>query len=402
MLLAPLLWGERARADEPAPASSANATSKARPSTDDDSTTRVTSEVSAYTDSDHVTIFTPSIGASIENVTTGASLHGRYLVDVVSAASVDVVTTASRAFKEVRQAGTLSADYKPHDFGLSIAGSISREPDYLSTGGSLSLTKDFDEKNTTLNGGFGYSRDVAGRSGTPFAIFSRELQRSSFTAGLTQVVDRASVFSLSLDVVLERGDQSKPYRYVPMFSADNAAAAARGASNAWVTAHREAERPLEQLPLSRRRVALSARYQHRFAEMGSTLRLDERVYADTWGLLATSTEGRWLFDAGRRFTLWPHVRFHAQNSTSFWKRAYVTGAAPSFNLPELRTGDRELGALHTITAGGGIKWSIGPAADPHAMGIAFHGDAIYTTYSDALYLSNRTGVLGALTFEGEL
>ena len=47
----------------------------------------------------------PMIAASIENVTTGASIRGRYLVDVVSAASVDIVSTASRRWQETRQAG---------------------------------------------------------------------------------------------------------------------------------------------------------------------------------------------------------------------------------------------------------------------------------------------------------
>ena len=43
---------------------------------------------------------------------------------------------------------------------------------------------------------------------------------------------------------------------------------------------------------------------------------------------------------GRRFILWPHLRFHAQNSVSFWQRAYT--ATSSGDLPALRTGDREL------------------------------------------------------------
>ena len=60
-------------------------------------------------------MFTPSIAASIENVLDGASLKGRYIVDVVSAASADVVSTASPRRMEVRNAGSLEASYKPTD-----------------------------------------------------------------------------------------------------------------------------------------------------------------------------------------------------------------------------------------------------------------------------------------------
>jgi len=101
---------------------------------DDTSTKRAAFEIATYADNDNVTVFTPSIAASIENVLQGASLRGRYIVDVVSAASADVVATASPRWTEVRHAGSLEATYKPHNFGVTIAGSVSSEPDYISFG----------------------------------------------------------------------------------------------------------------------------------------------------------------------------------------------------------------------------------------------------------------------------
>src|SRR6516165_2766653 len=100
---------------------------------EDPTTKRASMEFAGYNDSDHVTVLTPSIALGIEN-TSGASLHATYLVDIVSAASVDIVSTASTRWKEVRHAGTLEAEYKPHDFGVSIGTSVSSEPDYLSYG----------------------------------------------------------------------------------------------------------------------------------------------------------------------------------------------------------------------------------------------------------------------------
>src|SRR5208283_3657207 len=146
-------------------------------------------------------VLTPSINAGIDNV-SGASLTGSYLVDVVSAASADIVSTASNRWQEVRQAGGLGAQYKPHDFGVGVGGSVSSEPDYLSYGFFATAVKDFDEKNWTLNFGFGYSHDTAGRCGdngqcTPFSVFSRDLQRSTFNGGIAWVVDRASLASIS-------------------------------------------------------------------------------------------------------------------------------------------------------------------------------------------------------------
>ncbi len=387
--------------EEPSPVDAPAATPKTSPKKPEDtSTKRASMEIAAYSDSDHVAVFTPSISASIENVTQGASLHASYLVDVVSAASVDIVSTASRRWREIRQAGSLEAEYKPHDFGVSVAGSVSSEPDYLAYGFGAQLVHDFFEKNLTLTGGFGYGHDTAGRGGTPFSVFSHIITRGSFNGGLVAVINRATVGGLTMDIVSESGDQSKPYRYIPMFDAATAAQVPKGASIDYVTSHRLFERPLEQLPLARNRFALTARIAHRLD--ASTLRAEERVYDDNWGLTASTTDARWVFDLGRRVSFWPHGRAHIQSAASFWQRAYTSGPAPGWDLPEFRTGDRELGPLWTVTGGGGVQLYLGSKAEPRKWAVSLTTDVMYTSFLDDLYLTSRTGWLGAITLEGEL
>ena len=392
------------------PSTDAAEASRSPPPTDaagatleDPTTKRASMEFAAYNDSDHVTVFTPSIALGIEN-TSGASLHATYLVDIVSAASVDIVSTASSRWKEVRHAGTIEAAYKPRDFGVAVGTSVSSEPDYLSYGAHAIITKDFDEKNWTLFFGYGFSHDVIGRCGdygtcTPFSVFSRNLDRGSFDGGVDFVVDRESLASITGDVIIENGDQSKPYRYIPMFAPDVAPGIPKGASIATVNQESLPEKPLEQLPLSRRRLAVTGRYARRLD--GSTLRLEERVYDDSWGLVASSSDVRWIFDLGRRFEVWPHLRFHAQNSVSFWQRAYVSGPAPGWNLPEYRTGDRELGPLWTTEGGFGVKWYLGSDAEPEQWALQLTSDAMYTSFLDDLFLTSRTAVLAALGLEGQ-
>lgn len=352
-------------------------------------------ETSGYLDSDRVAVLTPAISGTIENVVDGASLHGSYLVDVVSAASVDIIATASKRWHEVRHAGTLSGEYKPHNLGVGFSAAVSSEPDYLSYGGAGHLSYDLNEKNTTLFFGYGYGHDTAGRGGTPFTVFARPLQRGSFVGGVNQIIDASTLASFSLSVIIENGDQSKPYRYVPMFSPAEAANVPLGASINYVNSHRLFERPLEQLPLSRRRFAFSSELAHRFE--ASTIRANERLYVDTWGLKASTTDARWFFDLGDRVRVWPHTRFHVQTPTVFWQRAYVSEPAPAWSLPQYRTGDRELGPLWSADGGGGTKVFLGSAENPHLFAIGLEADVIYTAYLDDLFITNRTAFLGALT-----
>jgi hypothetical protein len=369
---------------------------------EDTATERAALQMGAYKDNDAVTVFTPSVAIGIENA-SGASLRANYLIDIVSAASADIVSTASSRWQEVRHAGSLYGEYKPRDFGVGVGASVSREPDYLSYGAYATVRKDFSEKNWALYFGYGFSHDTAGRCGgandgcTPFSVFSRTLWRTSFNGGVDLVVDRASLASITADVIVENGDQSKPYRYVPLFTPEMAPTVPKGAPIAFVNGHSTPERSLEQLPLSRRRFAVSGRYARR---MGiSTLRLMERLYADTWGLMATSTDARFIFDLGRRFALWPHARFHYQRQVNFWQRAYVS-RNPGWDLPEYRTGDRELGPLWTVTGGLGFKWYLGRGVDLENWAVQLTADEMYTSFLDDLYLTSRIATVGAISVEG--
>jgi hypothetical protein len=383
----------------------------------DTATEHASFEMAAYQDNDAVTVLTPSLALSIDN-TNGATLSATYLVDVVSAASADIVSTASPRWSEVRQAGSLYGEYKPRDFGVGVGTSISREPDYLSYGAFATVRKDFSEKNFSVFFGYGFGHDTAGRCGadgqcTPFSVFSHPLLRATYNAGFDLVVDRLSLLTVTGDVIVENGDQSKPYRYVPMFTPEAAAHVHPGMSAADVNRYqtsavpgaplpgRADEKPAEQLPLSRHRFALTAKYARRMGT--STLRAMERLYDDTWGLMASSTDVRVIFDVGKRFAVWPHARFNFQHEVNFWKLAYITYSGPTatdWNLPMYRTGDRELGPLWTAGGGLGVKWYIGGAAEPERFALQLTADAMYTSFSNDLYLTSRIAGISALGVEG--
>jgi hypothetical protein len=76
------------------------------------------------------------VSGAVRDTLSGWSASGSYLVDVVSAASVDIVSTASPSWQELRHAAALEATYQPGTLGAKFGGSVSSEPDYLSAGGA--------------------------------------------------------------------------------------------------------------------------------------------------------------------------------------------------------------------------------------------------------------------------
>ncbi len=356
---------------------------------------RFESEVTGYKDSDSTNVLTPGVRADIEGVTDGWAVGAAFLVDVVTAASADIVATASPKWTDVRYVPSLDGRFKIDDVTVSMGGNASIENDYVAGGGSLGLAIDLAQKTITPAFSYSFGYDVAGRVGTPYSVYSLELQRHALSAGVTFVVNKSTIFIPTVSAVVEVGDQEKPYRYLPTFTED--AQIEAGASVEEVDLARTSVRLSENSPNLRHRYAGSAFVAHRFGQ--ATLRMEERLYVDSWYLLASTTDFLLPIDATSSFRIWPHARFHAQKGVSFWASDYrvtLDGAGNLLNAPQLRVGDRELGPLLAATLGAGFR------VGSDTFGISLAADAIYTRFLDHLFITDRIAGFGAVTVDAKV
>jgi hypothetical protein len=336
------------------------------------------------------------VAGAVSDELAGWSIGGSYLVDAVSAASVDIVSTASSHWVERRHVGAGSASFKAGSVAVALSGGFSREPDYLSLGGGGVISIELAEKNVMPFIGGSYGHDLVGRTGDPMSSWP-ELNKVSLKAGVTFVVNRSTIASLSFDEVLERGYLAKPYRYLPVVAPGVSAQVPAGASIDLVKSLNEYS-VAENVPTERNRSALSGRLAYRSGS--ATFRGDQRLYYDNWGLLATTTDIHEYVDLGSRVVAWPHVRAHLQRGVSFWRRITEQNPNPGgvAGIPNYRAGDRELGPLYTLTGGFGIKVRL--SDDPKTpWSLNLQLDAIYTRYLDAVYISERLALFSALGFE---
>jgi hypothetical protein len=355
-------------------------------------------EMSGYHDSDKVDVLSPAFFFNVENPTGGWGFGGSFLVDVVTAASSDIVATASPRWTEQRYVPALGGHKKFGDVDVNLHGAMSIEPDYIATSFGTSVAIDVKQKTITPSLSYDFSYDIAGRAGTSYDIFSRRIARHAIDLASTFTIDKNSILTANMSIVAESGDSSKPYRYIPTFAKDIAPRVQPGQGLNVVNFYRNPERILEQLPLSRQRFAIAGRYARRFTT--STLRAEERLYADSWGLKATTTDLKYYIDLNDRLRIWPHFRFHAQTGASFWKLAYISNQTPTgLQVPALRTGDRELGPLLGVTGGIGARLAFGEAKN---WGLGFTGDVVYTQFMNTLFILQRFGYFGALTVEVDI
>jgi hypothetical protein len=214
---------------------------------------RVAGDLSGYSDTNSVAVYTPGLNASLVSPTAGWNIGGNFLVDAVSAASPDLVSAASPPFEEYRYAGGLTGGYKPGLYGGQASVSFSSSPDYVSYTAGGRLTADFNDKLITPTVGYAYSRDEIGRGPNnylhDFNPLKGLLHTHEFEGGVTFVMSPTMVLLVGGTWQLERGDQSQPYRYIPMFDPDVVAALLpQRAAGGMEKPHPRPQRPQQQHP----------------------------------------------------------------------------------------------------------------------------------------------------------
>jgi hypothetical protein len=259
---------------------------------------------------------------------------------------------------------------------------------------------DLNDKLITPRVAANYNHDSVGRGPDNFI---GTLDTTEIEAGVTFVLSPTSLLLLSMTAQFEAGDESKPYRYVPMFDPVNVAPfIVPGQSISVVNQERLPFRPVEQLPTIRDRYAVGGRYARRFN--GATLRLEQRFYTDSWALKATTTDARYVVDLGRHLEVWPHARFNAQSGTNFYQLAYSATVDPvtaQLVVPVFRTTDRELSPLLSLTGGGGGHFILSPSDAKTQYGLGVQADVMFTKYFNALFITQRTALYGTVGFDAE-
>lgn len=340
-----------------------------------------------YSDTDNVLVVSPQVAARRALDDAGGAATARAVVDVISAASVDVVSQATAGFTEVRREADLSASHRMGALLPELRYRYSDEPDYRSHGLGGSLARDFADHDTTIGLSYDLSLDTVGRSGTPFDRWSRDLATHSAEIGWTQVLGARTVGRVAYSLVVQDGYLEKPYRYVPLFDPGTLAtleADGMTLDGDNFSSYRLPERPPEEVPNRRLRHAFALRGVRYVPDLGA-IQADYRFYVDSWGMQAHTVDGTLRLPMGR-FRLDLEDRLHWQGPVDFWRRVYTVDGAGE--VPRWRTVDRDLGGYlqDTLQARGQL--------DLASLEIYALAGAMVTRFDDYLFLDWRLALVG--------
>lgn len=255
-------------------------------------------------------------------------------VDLVSSASIDVVTQASK-YSEEREEYSFGLSKILGETSLTTRYTLSDESDYTSDNLSLSLAHDLLDKNVTLNLQVARSWDQVGRNDDP-AFGWEDFTRTVYAVGLTQSLSPRWLAQFNYEITADNGLINNPYR--------SARTLGGGATP-------------ENYPDARTGQAWVVRSSFGFPGGGSngtggiskTLQVDYRYYQDTFNVRSHTGKILYQHYLGVHWLIGGFYQFHTQGEASFYGDRLPTSQI-------FKARDKELSKFSDHWFGGSIRF----------------------------------------------
>jgi hypothetical protein len=252
-------------------------------------------------------------------------------------------TPLDDTFKDTRVA--LSGDYSfpiGENGKLGYGLNASNEFDFLSAGGNLRYSHDFNQANTTLSAGLSYEADqISPVGGTPTPLSLKGAAGgggpdeskgvTDLVLGITQVLSPISLAQFNYSLSTSSGYHTDPYKILSVVDAN-------GEPLRYV---------YESRPDARTKHALFARYK-RFVAGSDVLDASYRFMSDDWGIQSSTVDATYRWNFSDNKYLEPHLRWYTQTAADFYRAALYDGEEATV---EDASADPRLGAFSGYTFG---------------------------------------------------
>jgi hypothetical protein len=274
------------------------------------------------------------------------SVSANYYIDMVSSASIDVVTTAS-PYEEKRNQYSLTFDTMRGKTSYSLGFTNSDESDYEADTAYFGISHDLFGDLTTVSLGFSRGWDTVQKrdaiAGGVDPNFRERTDRRTYSMGVTQVLTRNLIVGGEFETITDEGFLNNPYRSVRYV--DRTAGAGYSFQS-------------ELYPRTRTSNAFSMRGRY-FLPYRAAASAEYRFFTDTWGIIAHTAElsythpwrEKWIFDG--------KFRYYTQDAADFYADLF-----PRIDAQNFLARDKELSTFVSNTVGVGATYEF-PGGIPY-------------------------------------
>jgi len=275
------------------------------------------------------------------------SLSGHYYVDSVSAASVDVLATAS-AYTEERTEVSAGVDYLNEKTLMSFKYTNSEENDFTANSAFFSVSQDFFGDLTNFTLGYARGWDDVGQLGKSE---TEDADRHIYQVGMTQVLTKNALIGVNLETITDEGFLQNPYRQVRFIDPGNTA---RGYSY-----------QLESYPETRTSTAMAFRGLY-YLPYRASIKGEYRYFNDSWGIESHTYDLLYVHPLDDQWIVEGKFRYYSQTQADFYQDLF-----PFKDSQTHLARDKELSNFSGTTFGAGISYELGQGAITHIDRLKF-------------------------------
>ncbi|MFO1408424.1 MAG: DUF3570 domain-containing protein [Steroidobacteraceae bacterium] len=284
-----------------------------------------------------VTVDGPSIMVR-KKIGENYSVSANYYMDMVSSASIDVVTQAS-PYKETRQQVGVSVDALYGRTQYSLGYVNSEENDYTANTVAFDVSQAMFGDLTTVSFGFSRAWDEVRRNGDPG--FKEPVDRWDYRFSVSQIVTPKLSLELAYEAISDEGYLNNPYRSARYVDTEVAA------GYAWEP---------EVYPHTHTSNAVSLRGDY-FLWYRAAIHGMYRFYSDSWGVTGNTFRLGYTHPIGQSWILEADYRWYDQTKADFYSDLFPYADSQNF-----LGRDKELSTFHSQMLTFGATWNL-PASD---------------------------------------
>jgi len=224
------------------------------------------------------------------------------------------------------------------DYGFNV----SKEYDFTSIGANAQWQHDANQKNTTFSYGVNLELDqIDPVGGVPYPLTSMDDQNKSSNTesrtivdllfGVTQVIDRSSLFQINLSLSEADGYMTDPYKLVSVVDS---------------VSGEPIDHLFENRPDSRSRQGLYGKYRKTMGN-DDVFTASYRYMTDDWGVDSNTFDFTYRFKFDKGYFLQPRLRLYDQTAADFYAYFLVDGDP----VPVEVSADYRLGEMDATTVG---------------------------------------------------
>ncbi len=257
-----------------------------------------------------------------------------------SGVELQPVHILAMASPETRKQGDFSLAYEWDEAEISLSGGVSNENDYQSNFGGINGRWDFNQKLTTLNGGFSYTSStisaildhdpspyinkiefqdrIENRGGSEILNENRDEWAAGFS--LSQILNPHTVVEGSFGYKHSSGFLSNPYKAVTTIFVDPE----QISSDPSIPIPGNVKALMEKRPDKRNQFNFAARLVQYIEPMDAALHFNYNFSHDDWDINAHTFEADWVQPLGKGWSVTPRIRYYSQNQANFYTPYIIT------------------------------------------------------------------------------